>query len=384
MKILFINDYAAPFRGSFITSLIHLSAKLIKEKNHVYYIFPQEMEYLAEFRKYGEVLVILCFSGKKIDLKFIRKVYHLVIKNKIDLIHSNFGFSAFITGTLVSGLAGIKHISHERSLSPKLYFENNYFKKIFKKSIFQLINIFGNNHYIAISNEVVLNLIKYNGYPENKIILIPNAVFKNNNTKGQITIKFDQNVPVVGMIAHMGMHKDHTTFIHAAKIVNKKIPNVHYLLVGGDLVNSKISYRGKYENLIAKLKLENNFTFTGEVANPACYIRRMNIGCLISNWEGFGNAVVEYMLEKKPVIATNVGGLKDIVLEGETGFLIEPGNYKMLAERIIYLLENPSLAKQMGEKGNQKAVKEYNMDTWVDRIIKVYEAQFLFPQNSPK
>ena len=112
----------------------------------------------------------------------------------------------------------------------------------------------------------------------------------------------------------------------------------------------------------------------GEVQNPMPYVELCDIGCLISNWEGFGNALVEYMLKKKPVIGTAVGGIKDIIDDGVNGFLVPRNDSELLAKKILYFIDNPQRAKEMGEESYQKAIREYDMNRWVNRIIEVYES----------
>ncbi|MBK7377403.1 MAG: glycosyltransferase [Ignavibacteriales bacterium] len=154
----------------------------------------------------------------------------------------------------------------------------------------------------------------------------------------------------------------------------KKTPNVIFLLIGGNLVNYKVNFLEHTKSYIKEKKLEQYFYFVGEVQNPMPYIELFDVGCLISHYEGFGNALVEYMLKRKPVIGTNVGGIKDIIDDGENGFLIPPQNAVLLSEKIIYLLQNSSIAKEMGENGYQKAIREYDMNVWVEKIIKLYQS----------
>jgi len=78
------------------------------------------------------------------------------------------------------------------------------------------------------------------------------------------------------------------------------------------------------------------------------------------------------MLYKKPVIAVNIGGSKEQVIDGETGF-IEPNNPELLAEKILYLYKNPEIARQMGEAGNKRVISEFSMDKYVKNHLKLYQ-----------
>jgi len=384
MRILFINNFAPSFPGSFFECLLALSKELAKNGNNLYYVFPLERDYIRKLEEYGTIYYCPSFMGKKFDFTLIKLVYRICKKEKIDIIHTNFGLAGVLTANLLSRITKIKHIAHERSLAASFDMKDKNIKYVLKHwkagIFFRMLNIFGKTKYIAISSGVKKSLENYNKVNSKNICIIPNAVLARRSK--QI---FDEdhfrnirdivsNKPVVGMIAHLGPQKDHKTLIDAGEIVIKKIPDVIFLLIGGNLVTDKMNFCEKISSYIKEKKLEKKLVFVGEVVNPMPYIELFDIGCLISNREGFGNALVEYMLKKKPVIGTAVGGIKDIIDDGANGFLIPPKRADILAEKIIYLIENPQIAKEMGEKGYRKAVREYNMDKWVKSIIDVYKS----------
>lgn len=384
MKILFINDFAPNFPGSFFESLYALSKKLIENNNEVYFIFPLERDYIRQLNNIGTVYYCPSFMGKKFDPALFKLVYQICKKEKIDIVHTNFGLAGFISAKLVSGLTHCKHIAHERNPASTFGTKNNKIKFIIKHwkagIFFRALNIFGETKYIAISNGVKKSLEIYNKVNYKNIYIIHNAVLQNRLKSSfdkehfQHIMKMTLNKYIIGMIAHLGPQKDHKTLIDAAEIVVKKIPNVIFLLVGGNMVSDKLNFRKQISSYINEKKLKNNFHFTGEVIDPMPYVELFDIGCLISNWEGFGNALVECMLKNKPVIGTEVGGIKDIIDDGINGFLVPPKRPDILADKIIYLLANPIIARKMGEKGYEKAIENYNMDNWVKRIIDVYKS----------
>jgi len=320
--------------------------------------------------------------GKKFDWGLCKLVYKICKHKGIDIVHTNFGFGGPLVATFLSRVFNFYHIAHERSLS------NNYFvddvkklKKLRAKMLFWLLQNIGNTSYIAISSAVKQSLEHYNGISPAKITIIPNAVLSNRPNKNVDPNKLDilkkiksSGNFVVGMTAHLGPQKDHKTLIDAAEVVHKKKPNIHFVLIGGNLVNDRDNYSAKLESYIRMKDLSEIIHFIGEVQNPMPYVELFDIGCLISNWEGFGNALVEYMLKKKPVIGTAVGGIKDIIEDGVNGFLVPRNDSELLAEKILYLIDNLQMAKEMGEQGYQKAIREYDMDRWVNRVIEVYES----------
>ena len=382
MNILYINDFAPNFPGSFFESLYALSSRLKKENHNLYFIFPLERAYIKRLDELGSVYYCPSFLGKKFDLGLLKLVYSICKEKKIDTVHSNFGFGGPVTATLLSKVLNFQHIAHERSLSNNYSINNiNFIKKYRAKVLFKLLQVIGNTSYIAISSGVKESLENYNGISSGKITVIPNAVLTNRSNKNNDNQKLNNLKKIkasgkfiVGMTAHLGPQKDHKTLVDAVEIVISKKANTYFMLIGGNLVSDKDDFRSQLEKYIKDKKLDDYFKFIGEVQNPMPYVELFDVGCLISNWEGFGNALVEYMLKKKPVIGTAVGGIKDIIDDGVNGLLVPPKEPAVLAEKIIHLIENPKRATEMGAQAHKKAISEYDMDRWVDRIIKVYEA----------
>ena len=382
MNILYINDFAPTFTGSFFESLYALSVRQKKDNHKLFFIFPLKRDYISLLDKLGVVYYCPSFIGKKFDLKLTKLVFGICKREKINIIHTNFGLAGFLSANFLTLIVRNKHVSHQRSLSSNLNSGRLVtLKKIRAKLVFRFLHFLGSTSYIAISTGVKESLQNDIGIKSKEITIIPNAVpskISNINTdKGHLDKikKLTKNKPyLIGMTAHFGPHKDHKTLVDAAEMVVNKNATVMFLLLGGNLITDQTNFQERISNYVAGKNLKNHFCFIGEVQDPMPYIELFDVGCLISHWEGFGNALVEYMLKKKPVIGTSVGGIKDIIEDGINGYLVPPQNAALLAEKIIYLLQNPQIAKNMGEQGYRKAIKEYDMDIWVNRIIKLYES----------
>ena len=98
----------------------------------------------------------------------------------------------------------------------------------------------------------------------------------------------------------------------------------------------------------------------------------MNVFALVSAREAFGLVLAEAMLNKLPVIATKVGGMKYIVDDNETGYVVEPFQVEAIAEKLEYLYQHPDLRVQMGKKGYKKAKNEYTEKIYISCIKKLY------------
>ncbi|WPR77396.1 glycosyltransferase [Algoriphagus sp. NG3] len=146
------------------------------------------------------------------------------------------------------------------------------------------------------------------------------------------------------------------------------------------LKNTKIKFlllgQGQDRELILnkanELGLEDQIILPGFQMDTAPFYQVMDIFCIASAHEGFGLVAAEAMLHGLPVIATRVGGLQDIVVEGETGFLVPPFSPEAISGKIKILLQNPDLRSEMGQKGYQRAMENYSAARYCKEIETLY------------
>jgi glycosyltransferase involved in cell wall biosynthesis len=152
--------------------------------------------------------------------------------------------------------------------------------------------------------------------------------------------------------------------VHAFAAIRRRHPTAHLVLVGsGDADRCRSAARA--------LDLERCVHFVGGVADAVPVIRHFTVGVLCSESEGFSNAVIEYMGTGKPTVCTNVGGNTELIREGETGFLVAPGDIAALAERISFLLTHPALAATMGRAARESA-GQFTVGRMADAYMNLY------------
>ena len=159
---------------------------------------------------------------------------------------------------------------------------------------------------------------------------------------------------VVGMVGRLSKQKAPDIFVKAAKLIKEKMPNAFFLMVGdGEL-------RDKIEDLINQYNLSSSFLITGWVDNPTTYMKIMDVGMLLSRWEGFGLVLPEYMACGVPIIATSVDAIPDIIRDGVNGMLVDKDNIQLIA-KIIKKMVIDTRFKQDMIKNEQHVVEEkYN------------------------
>jgi len=170
----------------------------------------------------------------------------------------------------------------------------------------------------------------------------------------------------VGMIIP---EKGITDLLEAVKLVCEQSPNVHLVLAGEG------AHRAEFMALGEELGLSGCVTWTGVVTDPFAEgaYDAADIVCQVSRWqEAFGQTIAEAMACRKPVIGTRVGGIPELIQDGESGYLVEARDSKAIAERINLLLNNRQLRECMGHQGHAIAEKRFDLRKNVTRVLELY------------
>jgi glycosyltransferase involved in cell wall biosynthesis len=173
--------------------------------------------------------------------------------------------------------------------------------------------------------------------------------------------------PLIGMVANFNFKiKGHQYFLEAAKKVLEKMPNTEFLLVGDGPL------RPQYEQMASELGVLRKVHFLGRRSDVPMIITNLDVSVLPSTSEGLSNVILESMAAGKPVIATNVGGNREIVQDGVTGYLVTPADSRALADRMLTLLQNPDRAKTFGLEGRKVVEEKFTVEAMVKKYEKLY------------
>jgi glycosyltransferase involved in cell wall biosynthesis len=308
-------------------------------------------QFIAELEKIG-------IESKLIyDMEFVNKFFEININKKIE---RNRNFKKILKefnpdAVLLDRITKIGKEIIEQNIPLLILLRGNYWeeslwaKKTIYKSGIKRLAVAKNEKlfdFCLKKSSIILPISKYLGnevkkrYPEKNIELFP--------ADGRIPEEWysitGQKLkhPCVGLLQGMniwGKSKELLTL----KNVLKKLPQVTFYLAGDGIYMDQI---------IPELKNFKNFVWLGNLEYPnevKEFFSEIDIYVLLSGLEGLGQTIIEASLMKKPIIATNVGGIKDLVHDSKTGFLIQSGDESELIEKILFLLENNSKAKIMGE-----------------------------------
>jgi glycosyltransferase involved in cell wall biosynthesis len=173
---------------------------------------------------------------------------------------------------------------------------------------------------------------------------------------------------VVGMVANLRPVKDIPLFLRAASLVARECEDVVFLMAGrGEQLE-------ELRHLAAELGLTGRIYFTEGRGQIVDYLGRMCLGCLTSQSEGFSNAILEYMAAGLPVVATDVGGNREAVIDGETGYLIRERTPEALAQPILQLLRDESLRATMGHAGYERCKQHFEIGKTIGALEAFYQS----------
>jgi glycosyltransferase involved in cell wall biosynthesis len=232
------------------------------------------------------------------------------------------------------------------------------------------------SHYVTVNSRSVWNdvIIRDNVDPK-KLVLIYNGVDHSNfKVPREVRVKlrnktgFTHSHKVVTVVANLIPYKGHAELLAAAAAVIDQMPSSRFWLVGKD--------RGMQKHLKQKareLGILNRVIFAGERSDIPNILAASDILVLPSHEEGFSNVILEAMAAGLPLVATRVGGAQEAVLDGVTGWLVQPNRPKELATKIVDLLNNPKRSKEWGERGKERVKKEFGIEKMVEEHLMLYQ-----------
>ena len=168
--------------------------------------------------------------------------------------------------------------------------------------------------------------------------------------------------PCVGLLQGMNVWGKTRELLILTKVM-KELPGVMFYFAGDGLYKDKI---------IPKLKNFKNFVWLGNLEYPTevkKFLSEIDVYLLLSGMEGLGQTIIEAFLMEKPVIATNIGGIPELIEDGKTGFLIEAGNHDDLIKKINQVFDQPVVASSMSSKGKETMQENFNWDSIAKKFV---------------
>lgn len=310
-------------------------------------------------------------SGKQ-----LKELVSIIRKHRIQVVHTHASF----TGRLAAKIAGVKCIIYTKHRLDEIEKPP---KNGWKNKLRQLLNDRTCSRVIAVSEAVRENLIQQGVNPA-KIVVIHNGIdieglrkkaqqtgIQKNGRKEKGGLPADwlaapPGCRLVGMLARLEPEKGHRYFLEAARDILAVKKNVKFIIAGTGSLETELKERAR------ALRIQEAVIFTGFQENVANLLAAMDVVVLPSLTESFGLSLVEGMCLGKPCVASRVGGIKEIVTDRENGLLVEPGNARGLAEKILFLLQNPAFAQELGRRAARTVEEKFDARIMAGKITELY------------
>ena len=232
------------------------------------------------------------------------------------------------------------------------------------------------NGFIAVSQDTKTAILEYLGHvPDDKITVIFNSVdvkryqmeLDRDAIRRQLGLADSDHVMAV--VATFKKQKGHCYPIEAASLVVQQIPDLHVLFIGDGELKEELLAQTK------SLGLERHIHFLGIRKDVPELLAASDYFILPSLWEGLSMALVEAMASQLPVIATEVSGTKQVIISGETGILVPPGEAQQLANAMLQIVSNPEKARAMGIAAKQRVEKYFSAQKQAKDHIALFESE---------
>ena len=292
---------------------------------------------------------------------YLLKLAIIVLKEKVDIIHVNNGMYN-LAPVLCAVMLGRKFVVHIHGMETPGFMQRLLIKRV--------------PAFVAVSDYMKNGLIE-NGYPEQRMFVVPNPVCLKEVSLEQTSelrkhYGLSEDDQVLGIVGRIARWKGHVEFLKAASIVMKFVPGLKVLVVG-EFSGGNILYRNEITRIVEDSGYKERVIFTGHVHDVESHYSLMDV-CVHASIEPepFGLVITEAMARGVPVIASDLGAPREIITDGENGFLVNPKETEKLADTIIRILDDADLGSRIGARGKDHVLKNYQLGAFAHSMEQLY------------
>lgn len=336
-------------------------AQELKRKSFPFTLYAQPDSPLLNKARQAQLSVMPLKIRSEVDMRAVLRLAAAMKRRKCQLVHFHDAHSLAV-GSAAASLAKVPL----RIISRRVDFplKNNLLsRKKYTKDI-DLI--------IAISQGVKRALVK-SGLDSSMIKVVPSGIdytpFEEAASSDYLRqeLSFSPDDFLVGIVAHLADHKGHKYLIDASRILRDKAPRIKIIIVGDGPLQLELNRQAK------ETQVEDMVFFLGFREDIPQILASLDLFVLSSKLEGMGTSIMDAMACRLPVVATEVGGIPEVVVNEKTGLLVPPKKPAALADAILRIYENRTLAEQLGNKGYEVVHSKFSAAAMATKIIKIYE-----------
>ncbi|MBI4775905.1 MAG: glycosyltransferase [Deltaproteobacteria bacterium] len=309
------------------------------------------------------VVALNRMKHKRFDLQMIRILKDLMLRERIQVVHTHL-YDGGRYGRLAAWRCGVPCVVAT--------FHNVYVRR--RPRIHLINRMLGHitDRIIAVSSSVKNDLIRFDRLPPEKIQVLHNTIdlkaFQEPYDRQAVRRAYGINDTdiVVGWVARLAKQKGHGFLFEAIQLMSESYPNLRLLLVGDGPLKQWLVEKAR------DLAIEERVVFTGTSHQVPELMSAMDVFVLPSLWEGLPLVIGEAMAAGVPVVGTDVGGVGELVIDGETGYLIPPGQPQAIREAVESVLEQPDRTRVMVENARKHVEKLFSTSDHTSRLHDLY------------
>jgi glycosyltransferase involved in cell wall biosynthesis len=227
---------------------------------------------------------------------------------------------------------------------------------------------------VAVSAEVRASVCNLLNLHSDRVLLVhngtgsvdePPAVGEVPSLRSELSLP--ETARLVVAVGGLRVQKGHTVLLDAVPEIVRCEPEVYFLLVGSGELESVLRQQ------VCTARLEYRVLFLGQRRDVNRILRECDVFVLPSLSEGLSLALLEAMRARKPIVATDVSGTREVILDGETGLLVPPGDAQGLAEAVLEVLRNPAEAQTMAHRARKRVETEFSAEAMTKRYLAVFQ-----------
>jgi len=312
-------------------------------------------------------------SASFTDISNILKMKKIIKENKYDIVHCHSTKAGFV-GRLAAFVS--RHPNVIYSPHGFMFCDNRILMKRFLYLQMEKYMGYLTQKVIAVSGSEKELALQHNIVPKNKIITLFNSIDPSDYDDFTYINKIPEKIKnwseiILGTVGRLYYQKDPITLIKSFKIINDRFPNTKLVIVGDGPLEEVCT------KLINKLGLSSKIDLAGYQRNSKAYYKIFDIFMLSSHYEGLPYSLLEAMSMGIPSVGTNVVGIKDLIINGRTGYLAEEEDFEGLADSVINLLSNPQLLSEFSENAKKITRENFNFNNGIKEYEEFYSNQCL-------
>lgn len=378
-----------------VDSLLKTQLEFLKSRGFTVGIACSPGQELAKFASQGFFVHPVQIERSITSLTNLNSVYQLVRimrEQGYDLVHVHTPIASVI-GRIAAKIAGVKAIVYTSHGLPFHDLSSPFQYRLY--STVEKLSATITDLIISQNYEDIDTAIRIGMCSPDKLRYLGNGVdikrFQRShlNQQKQIQLRQSLKIPdsanlIVGTVGRLNRKKGSEYLVEAAAKLIKKFPHLHILVIGGEISTDPDPFQTQLIAKIRSLGIENHVTLTGTRADIPELLGLLDIFTLPTyTHEGLPRSIVEAMAMELPVVATNIRGCREAVIDGETGLIIPPKDSDSLATALGKLLSHSQLRQAYGQAGRHRVETEYDEDFVFERLVNFYRDLGVFvPKNS--